>query len=385
MATLLEQRLQSLAPLIKDPAAPGADAPGGKAASVVSLIYPTPDVSGDQHKWDIAQKNILSRLDEDHGLNERAAAKLRDYVASMDTEHLPTGGFALFADGEDVTIHPLTVRPAPTLHEGEVYALPALVDAAAAQRYWVVVLDIDAPRLFEVQGGTWTDRTPKEVMTLSGEMGRTEPMASVTFHSSGRPHIGQAGHAAAKFHGLGTATQDLKQTEIENVLTRFAVQVRDVVKGDSDPVLLAGDPKRTGLFRGHFDHQHLVEPDLHVAGDALELRELAGRAGDAMKAEEDKRRKALLDELDRNTLTDNTNLLLEAAREGRIATVYLREDGAGLLHGDDERLKIDSVDDWEVEARSSIVAYALKNGASLVLFGEEMADDLPLISASMRY
>ncbi|WP_031550138.1 hypothetical protein [Parvularcula oceani] len=384
--TLLEDRISSLSPLIADPAAPGADPAAGKTRDVVSLLYPTPDIAGDMQKWGIAQKNILDRLDETEGLDQAAVGKLRAWVEAMDPEHLPEGGFALFAEGGEMSAHTLNVRPAPTLHKGPLYALPALVDAACAMDYWVVVLDVEAPRIFSVSGTTWTDKTPKSgVRTLSGEMAQYAPMDSVTFHSSGRPHIGKAGHAAAKFHALGTSVSDYKAEEVERVLQDFAGHVEKAVGGGGRPVLLAGDPKRTGLFRQHFDDQNLVEPDLHVAGDALALEELAGRAREAMEDWDRKRRGALMDDLDPNTLERNEQQLLSAAREGRIDTVYLREDAAGLIPGDDERLKIGSMEEEGAETRSMIVGNALKNGASLTLFSEDMAPDLPIIAASMRY
>ena len=406
MPTPLETRLSTLAPLIHDPAAPGTGEPGGETHEVVSLLYPTPDIAGDSRKWGIAQKNILSRLDElreqggkeedrntdqannegggSRGLDGRALDRLRDWVHAMEPDTLPEGGFALFAEGDELSVHPLAVRPYPTLHQGTIFALPALVDAARQLDYWCVVLDVEEPRLFRVSNNQWADRTPKEgVRTLSGEMGQYEPMDAVTFHSSGRPHLGKAAHAAAKFHALGTSVTDLKSEEVERVLHDLAVAVRGVVQTDGLPVLLAGDPKRCGLFRAHFDEQHLVD-DLHVAGDALELRELADRAREAMRAWDEARRREDIAETDPHTLVTNEDELLSAAREGRIEAVYLREEAAGLLHGDDERLKLDAVEDDGIETRSMIVTQAVRNGASLRLIPEGM-DDQPMISARMRY
>ena len=406
MPTPLETRLSSLAPLIHEPAAPGTGEPGGQAHEVVSLLYPTPDIAGDLRKWDIAQKNILSRLDElreqggkeedrntdqaqnegggSRGMDGRALDRLRDWVAAMEPDTLPEGGFALFAEGDELSVHPLSVRPAPSLHQGTIYALPALVDAARQLDYWCVVLDVEEPRLFRVSNNQWTDRTPKEgVRTLSGVMGQYEPMDAVTFHSSGRPHLGKAAHAAAKFHALGTSVNDYKADEVERVLHDLAAQVRDVVQQDGLPVLLAGDPKRCGLFRAHFDEQHLV-PDLHVAGDAQELAELADRARAAMRTWDEARRRDDIEKTDPHTLVTDQTELLSAAREGRVEAIYLREDAAGLLPGDDERLKIGAVDDKDTAARSMIVTQAVRNGASLRLIPEDM-EDQPMIAARMRY
>ena len=406
MPTPLETRLSSLASLIHEPAAPGTGAPGGEEHAVVSLVYPTPDIAGDSRKWGIAQKNILSRLDEireqggkeegrntdqdgnegggSRGLDGRALDRMRDWVSAMEPDTLPEGGFALFAEGDELSVHPLAVRPQPTLHQGTIFALPALVDAARQLDYWCVVLDVEEPRLFRVSNNQWTDRTPKGVRTLSGEMGQYEPMDSVTFHSSGRPHIGKANHAAAKFHALGTAVPDLKSDEVDRVLKDLAVQVRDVVETDGLPVLLAGDPKRCGLFRTHFDSQHLTDEDLHVAGDALELAELAERAGDAMREWDVKRRREDIASTDHNTLVTDETELLTAAREGRVEAIYLREDAGGLLTGNDERLKVGAVEDPGIEMRSMIVTQAVRNGASLRLIPEDM-EDQPTISARMRY
>ena len=395
--SILDDRMSLLAPLLKEPAAPGADPAGGKDGGVVSLLYPSPDIAGDSRKWGIARKNILSRIEEvlpsaepeEEGhadtLDARASAKLRAWVEALEPDTLPDGGFALFTDGEEMSAMSLEVRPLPTLHKGEIFALPALVDAARTQEYWCVALDAETPKLFRVSGRSWTDETPKDAPGLSGEMGATEPMATVSFHSSGRPHIGSAGHAASKFHALGTATTDLKRDEIARVFTEFAGQVGRVVGGRSEPVLLVGDPKNCGLFRQHFDHPHTVPGDLHVAGDALALRELAGRAHATMEADAARRLKARLDDLDRNTLRTETQELLAAAREGRIDHVYLRADAAGILTGDDERLKIGAVDDAGAEARSMIATEAVKNGARLTVFEPEMAEDMGGIAAVMRY
>lgn len=396
--SILETRLSALAPLMREPAAPGADPAAGKDDfGVVSLLYPSPDIAGDSRKWGIAQKNILSRIEEalpsaepeeeghEDTLDARASAKLRAWVEALEPDTLPSGGFALFTDGEELSALGLEVRPMPTLHRGEIFALPALVDAAQTARYWCVALDAETPKLFHVTGRTWTDETPKDAPSLSGEMRGTHPMATVSFHSSGKPHIGSASHASAKFHALGTATADLKRDEIERVFEDFASQVETELKGLSEPVLLVGDPKNCGLFRSHFDHPQTVDEDLHVAGDALELQELAGRAHEAMETYNAGRLKARLGDLDRNTLRADTQELLGAAREGRIDHVYLRADAAGLLTGNDERLKIDAVEDEGAEARSMIVSEAVKNGAMLTVFDHELANDLPEISAVMRY
>jgi hypothetical protein len=386
-STPLEERMHSLSGLIREPAAPGADPAGGKDAEgggVLSLVYPTPDITGDTTKWGLARKNILTRLEEEDGLDARATAKIRAWVEAMDTKDLPEGGFAIYAEGEEMAAHALDVRPFPALHRGAIYALPALVDAARKLRYWTVVLDVEDPRLFYVSGGEWTDRTPDEVRTLSGEMRRTEPMAAVTFHSSGRPHIGKSDHAAAKFHALGAATTDLKAEEIDRVLTHFAGQVKDVIAGGTEPVLIAGDPKRCGLFGQHFDHPQLMD-ELHVAGIALELDELAERGAEAARAYEAERTRKEMEALDRNRLERDETVLLRAAREGKVEHVFLREDAAGLLSGDDERLKLDALADEGAQARSMIVAQAVKNGAMLTVFAKEAAEDLPEVSGTMRY
>lgn len=388
--SVLEDRLSTLAGMMKAPQAPGAN----KSApdfGVVSLLYPSPDIAGDLQKWDIAQKNIISRIETDVAdgsadtLNARAVEKLSAWVEKMQPDDLPTGGFAVFTDGETLSAIDLDVRPLPTLHHGEIFALPALVDAAATQRYWCIALDAEQPRLFHVKGRTWTDETPDDAPSLSERMGKTVPMATVTFHSSGKPHIGSAAHASAKFHALGTATTDLKRDEIERVLTEFARQVSAVTVGSADPILIAGDPKNCGLFAEHFDHPATIEDGLHIGGDALELSELASRAHDAIVTWNKAGIAARLEDLDRNTLRAGTDDLLVAAREGRIEHVYLRDDAAGLLTGNDERLKIDAAEDEGAEARSAIVGNAVKNGAALTVFSADQADDLSPISAVMRY
>jgi hypothetical protein len=371
----LETVLEDLSPYLPQPGADG----DLKKARVLSLLYPTPDFAGDHEKLEIAMKNVLSALDDEANGPAQMRQQIRSVVASLTASDMPGGGIAVFSDGNKAQYMALSEAPMPYLHLGEAaVALPVLLDAQESRRFWIAVLDVERPVLYHVADGRVQDRTPEDVQTLSQTMKQYHPMADVTWHSSGG--VRRSG-APAQFHALGTATEDLRNDEMNRVLRSFAKQVESAVTGP-DPVLLAGGPSRLGHFREHFEHRNLIDRDIQAAGDAQDEDELLKRAFEVYDVHAEASRKARLDELDLSAALTSLDELLTAAHEGRLERMLVRRSDSGLLSGDDERLKLQPADE-DMLKRSKAVAYAAKHGAELLLVDE--LDTVSGLMATTRY
>jgi hypothetical protein len=373
--TLLETVLEQLSAYMPDPSEDGTL----KDGKVLSLLYPSPDVAGDADKFDLVRKNLLSELEHE----ERGPADMRDrvrsIVTSLDQSDLPPGGFAVFTDGENTNYFSLQQRPYPRLSlGGTALALPVLADAHLSVRFWLAVLDVEQPRLYHVSDGFVHDKTPKDVQTLTGTMEQYEPMNAVAFHSSGS--VKRSG-APAKFHALGTATEDLRKDEITRVVSAFARQVGDIVTGN-DPLVIAGGPSRLGHFRDGFSHQNLLEQDLQTAGEGLELDSLLEEATKLVDAKLQTDSRTSIEDLDPTSALRTAKEILPASIQGRIDTVLIHPDHCGFLHGNDERLKLSDDPEPKFEDRSAAVAYSLRNGARLVVTRQH-TEEGPL--ATTRY
>jgi hypothetical protein len=358
--TLLETVLEQLSTYLPDPTEDGSL----KDEQVMSLLYPSPDAAGNAEKFDLARKNLLQDLeDEAHGpaaMRER----IRSIVTSLDQSDMPAGGFAVFTDGESTGFFALQQRPYPRLRlGGAALALPVLADAHMSARFWLAVLDVEQPRLFHVRDGFVHDKTPSEVQTLTSTMEQYHPMDAVAFHSSGS--VKRSG-APAKFHALGTATEDLRKDEITRVLAAFGRQVGDIVSG-SDPLILAGGPSRIGHFRESFSHQNLLDHDLQAAGEGLELDGLLHEATAIVDQHLKDGTRTSLEDLDPSGALRGASEIVPASIQGRVDTVLIHPNHCGFLHGDDERLKLVEDPEPRFAERSKAVAYALRNGARLMI------------------
>jgi hypothetical protein len=337
-------------------------------------------VAGDADKFDLIRKNLLGELEDESRGPAAMRDRLRSIVTSLDQSDLPPGGFAAFTDGENTNYFALQQRPYPRLSlGGAALALPVLADAHLSSRFWLAVLDVEQPRLFHVCDGYVHDETPSEVQTLSETMEQYHPMDAVAFHSSGS--VRRSG-APAKFHALGTATEDLRKDEMTRVLAAFGRQVGDIVQG-SDPLVLAGGPSRVGHFRESFSHQNLMDEDLQTAGEGLELDILLQDASRLVEDRLEASSREQVTDIDPTSGLRSAKDILPASVQGRIDTVLIHPDHCGFQHGNDERLQLQSDDPEPLFAdRSAAVTYALRNGARLIVTREHTADG-PV--ASTRY
>lgn len=365
--TKLESVLEQVSAFLPDPQADGTLA----SEKVLSLLYPTPDFEGDHDKFDVVKKNLLSRLDEDSAGPAAMRSKIRGIVESLSRGDLPAGGFAIFTDGEKTEFLELQNSPYPRLALGPAaLALPAFADASTSRRFWIAVLDVEQPMLFHVVDGVVKDKTPAEVTTLSETLKQYHPMADVVWHSSSS--VRRSG-ARQQFHALGTATDDLRKDEITRVLNSFGKQVADIVTGN-DPLILAGGPSRLGHFRESFSHQNLIDQDIQAAGDALEQDELLDRAFAAISQHHVETDHDTIDRLDTSNALRGADDLVKAAMRGRLDTILLHPDHQGFLSGNDERLRLPEEPDEDFAKRSLAIAYAVKNGADLIVSREHTAD-----------
>ncbi|NNU15591.1 hypothetical protein HK107_04565 [Parvularcula sp. ZS-1/3] len=365
--SLREDVIEQLTPFLPDPK-PNGELP---EARTLSLLFPTPDVDGNQEKWDLIKKNLLSALDNEDLAPKAQREAVSGIVTSLSRSDLPPGGFAVFSDGENTRYFALQRRPEPQLSfDSAPLTAAVLADAQESRRFWLAALDVEDPRLFQVTDGVIEDRTPSEVMTLSEQMKITEPMGAVIWHSSGS--VKRSG-APAKFHALGSATEDVKKDDIQNVLTAFGNQIADRVK-DQDTLIIAGGPARCGHFRETFSHQSLLDREIHAAGEGLDQDELLSKAYAILSEEAEAGIKDELDNLDLSDPIRGINDIRTASLRGQIETLIISPERLGLTEGEDELMDVSSAPNQGLMDRSVAMAYTLKNGGSLILSAEASKD-----------
>ncbi|MEQ8747718.1 hypothetical protein [Pyruvatibacter sp.] len=326
---------------------------------VTSLYLPRPPIAQGLEKWRILKKNAVATLEE----SAPDAPKLIEELSRLELSDFHGLGLALFAAADEVKIMHLTHRPLPILKtRGSALMLPALADNSSTRARWVAIIDRDTPRLVVVNGSEVDDHTSSlDHMTYERVAKIRDEQSNVMFHSIARGGI-SAGDTGTAFHALGTGSDEEEEKAEDDFYRSFAKAVEAAVPPNTDHVVLAGDPRRTGRCAQHF--KRLQTQQMHGAGEALEDKNLAHSVQELPHVEEhppEGRSNRGGKDL------ETPSGLSAAAKQGRVATLSIDLHACGLdLDNADEHTKIRMWHDVpNVSALDEVARSALTTGATL--------------------
>ncbi|MBV9863290.1 MAG: hypothetical protein JO267_14215 [Alphaproteobacteria bacterium] len=301
----------------------------------VSLYLPT-HVAGREIRQDpIRFKNLLGRAAEQLAVGRRSPdleALLTPARRLLDDEEFwrhQEHGLAVFLAPQFSRFHRLPIAPPQTCFVGSHFCikplLPLLDDAGP---FWLLAISASRTRLY--QGSRWTFADvagldlPQGVAEIRNESNYQEThKASPT----GRPQRGPAGLARAQ--GFGDTPEELRKTELIELLHRIATAVDPVLKRQPAPVILAAHPEIQGNFRKIAKWKELQPQGLGENPDAMDEAELHRRAYALVEPHREEARRGALGHFESLLGTGNPKAstkaeeIIKAARWGRIDELFL--------------------------------------------------------------
>lgn len=339
----------------------------GLGQDVVSLYLPRPAIETGGEKWRILKKNALAAL---AGVGAQAQP-LADELEKLETADFRGLGIGLFSSPRGLRVLHLTHRPHPVLKaRGAALMVPALADAAGSGAVWAAVADRDAPRLMVVDGGRIIDRTAHLAEADFGKIeGMRDVESEVLYHSAARGGA-SAGDTGTHFHSLGTDPNAEMEKAEEEFHGKFAKAVEAAVPPNAGRLVLFGDPHRAGRCAANFKRLDITQ--VHLAGDALTDDRIAAGVRDATAGE--------ASEVPGDLPLHGPAKVVAAAKEGRVATVFLSPGATGLEPGaGDEHTEIAVWTDETADGLAAVdqaVVQALAAGAGLVVARQPVAHDV---------
>jgi Bacterial archaeo-eukaryotic release factor family 3 len=283
----------------------------------------------------IRLRNLLNtaakRLSAEHRSPEIAALlePARKLIEDEGFWKSPERGLAvLLAPGFD-RIHKLPIEVPEELFIGShfyIKPLLPLVDPAGA--FWLLAISAGRTRFY--QGSRWTFA---EVTGLDLPQGVSEIHDETEYQENhyaspvGRPPRAPSG--LAKAQAFGDAPEELRKTELIELLRRIVAAVEPVIKRQPAPVILAAAPEIQGNFRERAQWKELLPKGILENPDALSPQELHAKACDAIKPNEEEARAWLLGHLmsllgnGNNKATTKPDEIVKAAHYGRVDRLFL--------------------------------------------------------------
>jgi len=363
----------------------------------VSVYLPT-QRTGDVEQGAIRFKNLLRDAEEKllvKGLRqpevERLLAGARELVDDSLFWHHQSEGLAVFLSAATFTYYRLPYRPdEAVVVAGRFYLNPLLPLFAADGIFYVLGLSQNKVSLVQCSRDGAREVTPD---VLPGSMADVlqydEVSRNLQFRSG--PSQGMAGRGGAMFHGHGEGKDEAR----ENVV-RFLREVdhglRDTLKDQEAPVVLAGVGYLQVLFREVSRYAYLVDQGIDGNPDALSPAELQSRAWPIMEGHFSQEREMALTRFGEGAargLTQNRVVdVLWSAHDGRLATLFV-EMGAhvwGQLSVEERRVELhEPYEPGDEDLVDSAVVAALLTGAAVHVVPPGEAPGGAPVAALLRY
>ena len=328
----------------------------------LSLTIQRPRLAGDIEKWDILSKNAVQRTREylEGLLGEEADApyamadRVEAVLGSLDPQYNHCGGWLLVMNADQTDVFELQDTPQSRIvYSDTPYLLPVITDGIQRTRGWVLGVGQQTAQLYRFDGVEMHDHSDQLEFRDYDELRETrEPEGNVNLHTNGalRPAYNSGGQgSSAQFHAAGAAVDDYDEVQMKDYLNNVAKAVEPIIAGSGNPLILAGDPKTVGWMKNQMELHELHGEHIDLAGEALtpeRLQEAAAPIFTALETHEhelkDMGEGAPLTAVG---LTDS----LEAAKLGKVETLYLASELDGFLaSNDDERVKFEALTDETV-------------------------------------
>lgn len=352
-------------------------------APAVSIYIPTHLPGQEPHHQDpIRLRNLLhaagKRLTAEHRAPE-AAALLEPVRKRLDDDEFwkkPEAGLAVFLAPGFERIHKLQFEVPEELFVGShFYIKPLLPIVDAAGWLWIVAISAGRTSLYQATRWTIAEVTGLDLPVIDEVRGETEYQETHNAAPTGRPQ--RAGVSGlAKAQAFGDAPEDLRKSQLIELLRRVVAAVETPIRRAPAPVVLAAIPEIQGQFRELARWKELLPEGIRENPDALSRDELHRKACDAAAPREDEARAMALDQLmsllgNRNSkATRKVEDIVKAAHYGRVDQLFL--GGGDHLWGRfDPETEHVTAHDAPVEGDDDLLDYAalmtLRQGGHVTL------------------
>jgi hypothetical protein len=306
-----------------------------EARPAVSLYLPT-HVAGREIRQDsIRLKNLRTQTAERLHPEWRRSeidsllAPADSIVADNDFWRHSENGLAVFLAPDFSRIHKLPLAVAEEAVVGIHFhikpLLPVLEDAGP---FRLLTVSSSHTRLY--QGSRWSF---SEVEGIGLPQGVGE-IAGTTQYENTHKAAPTGGHTGGlgKAQSLGDAPEELRKTQLIELLHRIAAKVELYFRAEPLPLILAAHPEIVGHFREIAPWRELRPNVIATNPDAMRPDELHQRAYQMIAAEYETARMAALQRLDAllgsgdGKATTRADEIVRAARYGQVATLFVSGD-----------------------------------------------------------
>ena len=298
---------------------------GEREGPAISLYMPTFPAGRDMRKDAIRLKNLLNEAESrigDRGLFERLAEPLLPLAAAREEpwKEMRQGLVALLAQDRSEVLK-LPQRVEEQVWVGPRFLLrPLLPFVGRGQRFFLLAADQRVVTLYAGnRAGLWVLRENAFEESYESILARTELPDEVAFHTAG---------AASAYHAAGEAKDDYLKRALSRYAQGIAKVVDEELAGETDPLVLAAEPRLLGLLRQWIGYRHVADEAIAKDPCGLSEDELFAQARAIVAPLEEQALGELLERYhgaDAAHRADRPEALLKAAAAGAVEELLLPE------------------------------------------------------------
>ncbi|HEY3908289.1 MAG TPA: hypothetical protein VGM07_00185 [Stellaceae bacterium] len=360
----------------------------------VSLYLPT-HLAGREIRQDpIRLKNLLADAAERLGATHRGPeieALLDPARALVDDEAFwqhQQQGLAIFLAPGFARTHKLPIAVAEELVVGRYpHIKPLLPLTEEAGPFWLLTITARHTRLYH--GSRWSFA---ECTGLDLPRGIAEIRGQTDYEEGHRAAPGGRHGGLAKAQSLGQAPDEIRKTELIELLRRVAAAVEPEVKRNPAPVILAANSEIRGHFREIAGWKEILGDGVDENPDALREEELHASAYALIEQKQSAARGAALDRLNARLgsaqATTKPDDIVRAARYARIDTLFLCGDEhlwGEFDEGADRIVAHQSAAAGDVDLLDYAALMTLRQGGRVMLVDRPALPPPGLAAAILRY
>ncbi len=330
------------------------DAQAGNGARV-SVYLGAPDQPGFAEQQAIPKRWKAAIREVRAALEARGEERTAEIIAHLERQNVeadstPGGAWtiAAFATAEELRGAVVAERLDDRVEVGERFALLPLLWAMHREApYRLLVVSTASVRLFEGQGAALEPRDAPEVPSnlvdaLGAELEKAEDHQHHTDGMRGR----------SIFHGHGGASRE-SEVDAKRFRLVLARAITDVWGGRHDPLFVMADRALLGELLQDIDDPHLVDEGVEGNFDDASSHELRAAVLPVLRRfveRRDEREIAAYQDGARGPIVKHLRGALEAAEQGRVQKVWIRNDGVA------------AAEDGQVE---HLLALVLRHGGAI--------------------
>lgn len=363
----------------------------------VSIFLPT-QRTGDLGQGAIRLKNLLREAEEKllvSGLRRPDAERLLEKGKALGEDtlfwHHQADGLAVFIAKDTFTYFRLPYHlDEVVVVANRFYVSPLLPMFAADGIFYVLGLSQNKVILVQCSRDGARDVTPESMPPSMADVLQFDEV-SRDLQSHAGPQQGASGRGPAIFHGHGEGKDEAKDN-IVRFLREVDRSLRDFLKLEQPPLVLAGVSYLSTLFREVTTYTHLLDEGVEGNPDQLSPAELQSRAWPLVAAYFAREREEALSRFGDGSAHGLTASRLQdvllAAHDGRVAALFvaLGVQGWGVFSAEERRVEVHAAFvPGDEDLMDAAVVRALLTGAAVHVMAPADVPNGEPIAALLRY